>query len=508
MATEATQLLPTKPQYEQPNGRGYKLVTVSAVIFLVLLCTVVVNTGGDVVAINHQLLHSSSVDDQSKNSVFPTSFLWGAATSAYQIEGGANDGGRGPSIWDTWCTQSRDNCNGESGDVADDHFHKWQEDVYLMEQMRLKAYRFSISWSRILPNGTAAVGDESGDARYSKTKGINYDGILYYNNLIDSLLESGIEPFITLYHWDLPQSLQDRYGGWEDRSIIEDFARYARICFQFFGDRVKYWITINEAWTVSVHGYEEGSKAPGVVGEDVGGTGRPYLVGHHLLLAHARAVDVYRSEGYEHWYRRGGDNETGLIGIANSGDYRFPLNPDIKGDVKAATRAMEFQLGWFSDPIWRGDYPKSMRERLGKRLPQFTRQEKKLLRGSADFLGLNHYSSAVASEPTSPPIYGGYWADQFVNVTDDPSWKKSFMGWNIAPDGAREMLLWIDRRYNHPLVFVTENGMAANEPDLEHSLHDEDRIEYLEGYIRGFSQALSEGAKLGGYFAWSLLDNL
>lgn len=311
--------------------------------------------------------------NEPKASEFPQTFLWGAATSAYQIEGGASAGGRGPSIWDTFCAQSAENCSGDTGNVTADHFHHWQEDIEIMQSLGLKAYRFSISWSRILPTGTAE-GTESGDHRYSKTKGINYDGVQFYNHIIDALLAKGIEPFVTLYHWDLPQTLQDRYGGWENEQIIDDFskvrclyvvkktnevneyantfvaliycAKYARICFQFFGDRVKYWITINEAWSVAIGGYDQGNKAPGILNEEQGGTGKPYLIGHHLLLAHARAVGVYREEGYSKWYLHGNSIKTGVIGIANSGDYRFPVDPKIKDDIDAATRAMEFQLGW------------------------------------------------------------------------------------------------------------------------------------------------------------------
>ena len=297
----------------------------------------------------------TGIKTPSNTSVFPTNFLWGAATSAYQIEGGFADGGRGLSIWDTWCVESNDHCHGDTGDVADDHYHRWRDDVELMKNLRLKAYRFSISWSRILPNGTVDYGDDlvrrlGGNA---KIKGINYEGIRFYNNMIDALLDANIEPFVTLYHWDLPQALQDKYDGWVNRSIIEDFGDYARICFYYFGDRVKYWITINEGWTIAIHGYEEGSNAPGFFGENVGGSGKPYLVGHHLLLAHARAVRVFREEGYAQRYRRGGystdDNnhsEYGMIGISNSGDFRFPLNVGREDDLEAATRAMEFQLGW------------------------------------------------------------------------------------------------------------------------------------------------------------------
>jgi len=443
--------------------------------------------------------------------VFPPNFVWGAATSAYQIEGGSTAGGRGLSIWDTWCVQSSENCNGDTGDVSDDHYHLWREDVELMAKLGLKAYRFSISWSRILPSGSAdyageVIEDGVEENSSARVKGINEAGVEFYNDLIDALLENDIEPFITLYHWDLPQALEDKYGGWANKSIVEDFADYSRICFDKFGDRVKYWITINEGWTTAIHGYEEGSNAPGFKGEDVGGSGKPYQVGHHLLLAHARAVEVFRSEEYANMYQRGKKDERGLIGISNSGDHRFPLDPNSEDDQEAATRSMEFQLGWMTDPIWLGDYPPSMRKILGTRLPNFTEDEKKKLVGSADFIGLNHYSSAFASKPSKPATYGGYWADQLVTLSGKDSWKKTEMGWYVVPDGAREILLWMDKRYSHPLIFVTENGMSAYEPDKEHSIHDDARVEYLEGYIRGFGQALGQGVNLGGYFAWSLLD--
>ena len=448
------------------------------------------------------LIHSRKRSQMPTNtttpttSAFPTDFLWGAATSSFQIEGGTSEGGRGLSIWDTWCKESPDNCNGDTGDVTDDHYHRWRGDVKLMKAIGLKAYRFSISWSRILPKGK--VDYKTGDDD-TNIKGVNYEGVDFYNKLIDELLDSNIVPFVTLYHWDLPQSLQDSYGGWEDKAIIDDFANYARICFHFFGDRVKHWITINEAWTVAIHGYEEASNAPGLLGKDIGGTGDPWLVGHHLLLAHATAVKVFRKEGYA-------PNGTS-IGISNSGDFRFPLNPDSLDDQEAASRAMEFQLGWMTDPVWLGDYPKSMRRILGDRLPTFSSHEQKLLTGSADFLGLNHYSSAIAAKPSKPSQWGGYWADQFVTLSDDPSWKKTAMGWNMAPSGATGILNWISNRYGSPDVYITENGVACHDKDFEHAIHDSERIEYLSGYIRGFGEALKQGVNLKGYFVWSLFDN-
>lgn len=218
-----------------------------------------------------------------------------------------------------------------------------------------------------------------------------------------------------------------------------------------------------------------------------------------MLLAHATAVKVFRNEGYA--------SEGKTIGISNSGDFRFPLNPDDFDDQEAADRAIEFQLGWFTDPIWLGDYPMSMRRILGVRLPPFTSDEIKLLKGSADFLGLNHYSSALASKPANSSQWGGYWADQFVNISDNTTWEKTEMGWNIAPEGATNILLWIAKRYNNPNVYVTENGIACHERDFLQSIHDSERIDFLTRYIRGFAEASKKGANLKGYFVWSLLDN-
>ncbi|KAL7547735.1 LOW QUALITY PROTEIN: hypothetical protein ACHAWF_011014 [Thalassiosira exigua] len=378
-----------------------------------------------------------------------------------------------------------------------------------MKNLGLKAYRFSISWSRILPNGTAhAAGNNVIDSLKNDSaelQGINYEGINFYNAIIDYLIESNIEPFVTLYHWDLPQTFEDRYVDGQTAQLSKISGTTHGFAFIFLV--IAYWITINEGWTTAIHGYEEGSNAPGFMGEDVGGTGRPYLVGHHLLLAHARAVEIFRNEGYATLYQRGRDDEKASIGISNCGDHRYPLDPSSESDREAANRSIEFQLGWMTDPLWFGDYPTSMRRILGSRLPYFTEADRQKLIGSADFLGLNHYSSALASEPSAPVTYGGYWAEQHVTLNAKSTWNTTDMGWAVVPDGASDILLWIDDRYSHPEIFVTENGMAAYEPDLEHSVHDYARRDYFEGYIHGFGQALGKGVKLRGYFAWSLLDN-
>jgi beta-glucosidase/6-phospho-beta-glucosidase/beta-galactosidase len=333
-----------------------------------------------------------------------------------------------------------------------------------MKDLGLKAYRFSIAWPRILPNGTGIV---------------NLEGIDFYNNLIDELIKAGIEPWITLYHWDLPQALEDRYGGWQSSEIVGDFEEYAKTCFGAFGDRVKNWITINEAWTVAVQTYEDGTKAPGKVGNP---PVEVYQAGHNLLLAHARAATIYR--------RDFAPIQDGIMGISNSGDFRYPLDPDSAEDQEAATRAMVFQYAWFVDPLVSGDYPKEMRERVGKRLPTFSDDQQQELLGSLDFMGLSHYSTLYATPKTKRSTYGGYWTDMDVDFSSDDAWHKNYMGWSTNPDGCRELLLWIARRYPSLPIVITENGTSEYKPDLKTALSDENRRLYFEKYIRACGQAI------------------
>lgn len=298
-----------------------------------------------------------------------------------------------------------------------------------------------------------------------------------------------------MYHWDLPQALEDRYGGWLSRHIVEDFGQYARTCFQTFGDRVKKWITLNESWTVAVQGYQDATKAPAKIDNP---TIDVYQAAHNLILAHARASKIYKEEF--------ANTQNGIIGIANCADFRYPKT-DSQEDAQAADRAMIFQFSWFSDPFFIGDYPPEMRERLGDRLPHFTDVERKELIGSTDFLGLNHYSSLYAAVPKNSLNLDGYWADMFVEFSSEPSWRKNFMGWSTNPDGCRELLLWISNRYKGVTIFMTENGTSEDEPDFATALLDDGRRQYFEGYLRACREAINLGVNLGGYFAWSLMDN-
>jgi beta-galactosidase len=432
----------------------------------------------------HHLTHRNRITTKTslyhRHHSFPNPFVWGAATSAYQIEGAAEEDGKGVSIWDTYCEQEGNIADGSSGAVACDHYHRIQEDVQLLHSLHVQAYRFSIAWTRIYPDGTGRI---------------NQAGIDYYNRLIDTLLEYNIEPWITLYHWDLPQVLEDRYGGWLNRQIVDDFGEYARTCFDAFGDRVQHWITLNESWTVAVQGYQDGTKAPGLVRNPAV---EVYQAAHNLVLAHARAATIYKREF--------APTQQGIIGIANCGDYRYPKTPK---DNKSAERAMIFQYAWLTDPFFFGDYPAEMRQRLGSRLPEFTESERSELIGSCDFLGLNHYSTLYAQEPKHDPKSesDGYWADMHVTFSSDPRWRKNFMGWSTNPDGCRELLVWISDRYKNIPIYVTENGTSEDEPDLASALRDEGRRQYMEQYLRACAEAIELGVPLKGYFAWSLMDN-
>ncbi|GAX29160.1 beta-glucosidase [Fistulifera solaris] len=408
----------------------------------------------------------------AKSEPFPSDFLFGAATSAYQIEGAIES--RGWTVWDTFVRQTPNRSN---ANVACDHYHRMKQDVTLMKDLNLQAYRFSISWSRILPSGT--------------NKTIRQEGLDFYHQLIDELLEHNITPFVTLFHWDTPEGLEDRFGGWMDERTVQAFVEYARLAFATWGDRVKHWITINEPWTVAVNGYSTGIHAPGKQDATA-----PYRVAHNLLRAHALATRVYRMEFQT--------QQKGIIGMAHSGDFRY----SAEDNSAAAERAMLFQFGWFVDPIVFGDYPQVMKERLGHRLPTITDDERLLfLSASTDFLGLNYYSSLVASTPEREANYSGYWADIHVDFASKPEWSQNFMGWSVVPDGLREMLLWIHKRYHGPTIYITENGSCEDEPNVNAGIQDEKRRWYVQEHLRACSEAIKEGVKLAGYFVWSLMDN-
>ncbi|XP_057453250.1 beta-glucosidase 12-like [Lotus japonicus] len=435
-------------------------------------------------------------------SSFPKGFAFGTASAAYQYEGAAKEGGRGASIWDTFTHEHPDRIeDGSNGDVAVDEYHRYKEDVGIMKSMNLDAYRFSISWSRILPKGKLSGG-------------INQEGIKYYNNLINELLSNGLHPFVTLFHWDMPQALEDEYGGFLSPHIVDDFQDYAELCFKEFGDRVKHWITLNEPWSYSGSGYALGSFAPGrcskwfnpnCTGGDSGT--EPYLVSHHQLLAHAEAVHAYKKK-----YQA---SQKGIIGITLVTHWFVPFS-DNKFDHDAAGRALDFMFGWFMEPLTRGNYPQSMRSLVGSRMPKFSKKQARLVNGSFDFLGLNYYTSNYAANaPSLSNARPFFFTDALANLTTErngiPIGQRAASSWlYVYPKGIQELLLYIKKKYNNPLIYITENGMSEfNDPtlSLEEALLDTFRIDYYYRHLFYLQSAIRDGANVKGYFAWSLLDN-
>ncbi|XP_034223888.1 beta-glucosidase 12-like [Prunus dulcis] len=429
-------------------------------------------------------------------------FIFGAASSAYQVEGAANEDGRGPSIWDFFTHNHPEKIDDQSnGDVAIDEYHRYKEDVGIMKNMSMEAYRFSISWSRVLPRGTGQP---------------NPKGIKYYNNLINELLKKGMKPYVTLFHWDVPQALQEKYGGFLSPHIVDDFRAYAELCYKEFGDRVRHWMTVNEPYTVSNHGYTIGLHAPGRCSYKydhtcLGGDSatEPYLVTHHQLLAHAAAVKLYKDK-YQALQK-------GVIGITLNTHWFEPASK-AKHDIDAAFRALDFMFGWYMDPLTNGDYPPSMRFLVGKRLPKFTNEESKLLKGSYDFIGVNYYSARYASAYPADyiiPKPPSYLTDAYVNVTTDfngvPIGPKAASNWlYIYPKGLYDLILYTKKMYNDPIMYITENGVDEfDNPKvpLQMALKDSNRIYYYYHHLCYLQAAIKEGANVQGYFAWSLLDN-
>ena len=415
---------------------------------------------------------------------FPKDFIWGTSTSAYQIEGAWNKDGKGPSVWDAFCTIPGRTHKGESAQVTCDHYHRYKEDIQLMKAMGLKVYRFSISWSRIMPTGRGKINEE---------------GIKFYSDLVDECLANGIEPWAALNHFDLPLALEFELDGWTNPQVQDLFADYAEVCFQRLGDRIKTWITFNEAWVVAMLCYGLGIFAPGKTSNSL-----PYQAGHNLLLAHAKAYRVYDEK-----FR---PTQKGKIGITNNCDWREPLT-DSQADKDAAQRALEFFFGWMTDPIFFGDYPQSMIERVKERLPRFTPEESALIKGSTDFIGLNHYTTFMAEhvsenlKASMPYSNSGIAEDQDVNLSTRPQWEITDMKWPVVPEGLYKMLKWIDERYDRPIIYITENGCAVPDKVENGQVNDTRRINYLEGYISNCHKAMKEGVDVRGYFVWSFLDN-
>ncbi|XP_010267074.1 PREDICTED: beta-glucosidase 12-like isoform X2 [Nelumbo nucifera] len=377
-----------------------------------------------------------------------------------------------------------------------------QDDVDMMKEIGMDAFRLSISWPRLLPNGKLSGG-------------VNKEGIRFYNSLIDELLSNGIQPFVTLFHWDLPQALEDDYGGFLSSKIIEDFRDYSELCFKEFGDRVKHWITFNEPSIFSNQGYSLGRYAPGRCSRWVNSkcsagnsATEPYVVGHNQLLAHAATVKLYKEE-----YQAA---QKGKIGITLVCHWMVPFSNE-KRNVAAAQRAIDFTYGWFMDPLAHGDYPKSMRSLVGTRLPRFTIKQSALVKGSFDFLGLNYYTGFYAADaaPSNTIVNVSYNTDYHVNTftqrNETPIGPKTAVSWlSVYPRGIHDLLIYTKTRYKNPVIYITENGIP--EPNnitliMEEALKDDVRINYHSRHFQFLLRAIKEGVDVRGYFAWSLFDH-
>lgn len=400
----------------------------------------------------------------SDRVTFPKDFLWGAATAAYQIEGAWNIDGKGESIWDRFCHQPGNIDNAQTGDVACDHYRRYKEDVALMKEIGLKAYRFSISWPRVLPDGT--------------TRSLNQKGLDFYERLVEELLANGIEPWATLYHWDLPNALEESKGGWANREIASYFADYAHTMVDKLGDRVKHWMTLNEPGVTTQCGYQQGVHAPGI--KDM----RTSLaVAHNLLLSHGAAVIAIRDTRP--------DVKVGIVMclcpcVAASND---------PADTAAAQLRWEKDGAWFLDPLFKGSYPEGAWKDYGKLVPDVMPDDFEKIRHPQDFFGINYYFRTVVGASGQ--------------VTRIPGSEYTEMGWEVYAPGLKNLLLQVKRDYpDVPPIFITENGAAFKDTDsIDGKVHDNRRLAFIRDHLNSVNQAMNEGVDVKGYFAWSLMDN-
>lgn len=402
-------------------------------------------------------------------SVFPKQFLWGCATAAYQIEGSPLADGAGPSIWHRFLHSPGHGHSGDTGDVACDHYRRVRDDVALMKRLGMQAYRFSLSWSRILPEGTG---------------NINRAGLDFYSRLIDQLLDNGIEPFVTLYHWDMPAALDDK-GGWLNRESAQWFAEYARVVFSAFDGRVKKWMTVNEPWVVTDGGYLHGTLAPGH-----NNLFEAPIASRNLMRAHGAAVRTYREIGNHQ------------IGLVVNIEPKYPASQKPE-DLAAVRRATAYMNEQYLDPALLGSCPREMKEVFGEAWGEWSRADLQEAQQPVDFLGINYYTRAVTrhDEKAWPVKAGTVRQDQALYTET---------GWEVYPPALIATLKWVKSRYGDIPMYITENGAAFPDPPSadDGQVHDPLRVEYLRSHLTALHDAIDQGVDVRGYMVWSLLDNL
>ncbi|KZE70383.1 beta-glucosidase [Paenibacillus jamilae] len=401
--------------------------------------------------------------------VFPATFMWGTSTSSYQIEGGTNEGGRTPSIWDTFCQIPGKVIEGDCGDVACDHFHRFKEDVQLMKQLGFLHYRFSVAWPRIMP-APGVVSEE---------------GLLFYEHLLDELESAGLIPMLTLYHWDLPQWIEDE-GGWTQREIIQHFKMYASVIMDRFGERIKWWNTINEPFCASILGYGTGEHAPGHENWS-----EAFTAAHHILMCHGIAINLHKEKGL-----------TGKIGITLNMEH-VDAASERPEDVAAAARRDGFINRWFAEPLFNGKYPEDMVEWYGTYLNglDFVQPgDLELIQQPGDFVGINYYTRSIIQATNDASLLQVEQVHMEEPVTD--------MGWEIHPESLYKLLTRIEKDFSKGLpILITENGAAMKDELVNGQIEDTGRQRYIEEHLKACHRFIREGGQLKGYFVWSFFDN-
>jgi len=397
---------------------------------------------------------------------FPEGFVWGSATASYQVEGAVGEDGRGQSIWDTFSHTPGKVLNGDTGDIACDHYHRWQDDIELMKSLNLNAYRFSIAWPRIVPDGDGEI---------------NQAGLDWYSDLVDGLIAASIEPYPTLYHWDLPQAMQDK-GGWRSRSTVDAFERYAEAVISKLGDRVTNWWTINEPWVISVNGHESGEHAPGHADPI-----EALDVSHHVMLAHGRVVNLLRRD------------PRNRVGIVLDQTVYHPRSQH-PADLAAAAYEDAKRIRWYLDPLTGRGYPREVIDTIGWGEAVVLPGDLETIAEPIDCIGVNFYCRQIAeATELSDEVRPGPIVEMHGTPTE--------MGWEVSPEALYEVLDRLRSEYGFESMFVTENGASYTVPPVDGEIHDENRRHYIELHLEQVARAIADGIPVDGYFVWSLIDN-